>query len=153
MLDKNYRYSLTRIWDESKPKLLFIMLNPSIATADTDDPTIKKIVKFSDKWGYGGIYVGNLYAYISTNPKKMFKLSLDVRKGPENEKYLKDLISKSEKVVYAWGNGEQEPEWLKPLVKKPYVIELSTKGIPKHPLSRGKYAISPNATLKPYKRN
>ena len=69
-----YRYSLTRIWDNSKEKILFIMLNPSTADFKMDDPTIKKIVKFSDKWGYGGIYVGNLYAYISTNPKKMFKL-------------------------------------------------------------------------------
>ena len=96
----------------------------------------------------GGIYVGNLYAFKSPNPKVMYKKPLDIRKGPENEKYLKDLISKTDKVVYAWGNGEKEPEWLKPLVKKPYIIELSKYGIPKHPLYLKK-----ELTLKLYKRD
>ena len=145
--DYKYRYSLTRIWDNSKEKLLFIMLNPSTADYRTDDRTIQKIVRFADSWGYGGIYVGNLYAFRSTDPKIMFRLPMEERKGPENEKYLRDLISKTEKVVYAWGNGESEPEWLKSLVKKPYVIELSKYGIPKHPLYLRK-----DSTLKLYRK-
>ena len=145
--DLKYRYSLTRIWDESKERLLFIMLNPSKADDIEDDRTIQKIVRFADSWDYGGIYVGNLYAYRSTDPKIMFKLPMEERKGPENEKYLRDLISKTEKVVYAWGNGESEPEWLKSLVKNPYIIELSKYGIPKHPLYLRK-----DSTLKLYRK-
>lgn len=129
------------------------MLNPSTADGDDDDPTIKKIVNYADKWGYGGIYVGNLYAYRTSSPSKLKKLTDELeKKGPENEKYLRDLIFKTEKVVYAWGNGESEPEWLKSLVKNPYVIELSKYGIPMHPLSRGKNAIRPNATLQLYRK-
>ena len=91
-----YRYSLTRIWDNSKEKLLFIMLNPSTADGDGDDPTIEKIVNYADKWGYGGIYVGNLYAYRTSKPSKLKKLTDELeKKGPENEKYLRDLISKT----------------------------------------------------------
>ena len=35
--DRKYRYVLTRIWDETKPTVVFIGLNPSIADEETDD--------------------------------------------------------------------------------------------------------------------
>ena len=34
-----YRHELHRMWDEDRPKVLFIMLNPSTANAIHDDPT------------------------------------------------------------------------------------------------------------------
>jgi hypothetical protein len=34
----------------------------------------------------------------------------------------------------AWGNNQKEPEWLSSLVDAPYCIDISKKGIPKHPL-------------------
>ena len=40
--DKKHRYSLKRIWDDKKPKVLFIMLNPSLANSDQDDPIFHK---------------------------------------------------------------------------------------------------------------
>ena len=40
----------------------------------------------------------------------------------------------TELTVYAWGNNEKIPNWLKSIIKKPYYIELSKKGTPKHPL-------------------
>jgi hypothetical protein len=67
--DKLYRYQLSRIWDETKPKVLFIMLNPSTADADVDDPTIRRVINFAKSWNYGGVYVVNLYAFRSTDPK------------------------------------------------------------------------------------
>ena len=33
-----------------KPKVLFIMLNPSTADADVDDPTIRRVVNFAKSW-------------------------------------------------------------------------------------------------------
>jgi hypothetical protein len=130
--DGKYRYYLTRVWDYKKPTLLFIMLNPSIADSNNDDPTIRRVVDFAEYWGYGGIYVGNLYAFRSTDPKGLLKT--DDPKGPENEKNIKKIICKTEKVVYAWGHKKKEPEWLKELVETPYCIDVSKKGnIPKHP--------------------
>ena len=85
--DGKYRYYLTRVWDYKKPTLLFIMLNPSIADSNNDDPTIRRVVDFAEYWGYGGIYVGNLYAFRSTDPKGLLKT--DDSKGPENEKNIK----------------------------------------------------------------
>jgi hypothetical protein len=127
-----YRYQLSRIWDEAKPKVLFIMLNPSTADTINDDPTIRRIVKFSKSWGYGGLYVGNLYAFRSTDPKGL--LSTDDPIGPDNIPHIKTLLGLSERVIYAWGNNEREPDWLSELVDSPYCIDISKKGVPKHPL-------------------
>ena len=130
--DGQYRYQLSRVWDETKPKILFVMLNPSTADANIDDPTIRRVVNFSKSWGYGGVFVGNLYAFRSTNPKNL-KLANDPI-GPENITHIKTLLEKTDRVIYAWGNNRKEPEWLQKLVETPYCIDISKKGIPKHPL-------------------
>ena len=57
--DRKYRYVLSRIWDESKPLVVIIGLNPSTADEKDDDNTIKKCINFSKNWGYGGLYMLN----------------------------------------------------------------------------------------------
>ena len=130
--DNLYRYQLSRIWDESKPLILFIMLNPSTADADVDDPTIRRVIRFTTSWGYGGVYVANLYAFRSTDPKALKHTDDPV--GKENVSYITHLIGMASKVIYAWGNNQKEPSWLSELVQTPYCIDLSKNGIPKHPL-------------------
>ena len=130
--DNKYRYQLSRIWDEEKPMVLFIMLNPSTADADVDDPTIRRVVNFAKSWGYGGIYVGNLYAFRSSDPKTL--RDVDDPIGEDNIQHIQFLIGLTERVIYAWGNNKKEPEWLRDLVERPYCIDISKKGIPKHPL-------------------
>ena len=130
--DNIYRYQLSRIWDEEKPKILFIMLNPSTADEFVEDPTIRRIVNYAKDWGYGSVYVGNLYAFRSTDPKGLNSVEDPI--GPENITHIQTLIGLVDKVVYAWGNERKEPEWLKKLVDAPYCIDISKKGIPKHPL-------------------
>ena len=51
---ETYRYALTRVWDETAPKLLFIMLNPSTATELKNDPTIERCERRARALGYGG---------------------------------------------------------------------------------------------------
>lgn len=126
-----YRYQLWRIWDEKLPCVGFIMLNPSVADSKQDDPTIRRCINYAKSWGYGGIYVGNLYAYISTDPKQLKKVNDPV--GKLNAAHIMSVIGKSELVICAWGNNEKPPEYFKSLLKLHY-LELSIKGIPKHPL-------------------
>ena len=130
--DNIYRYQLSRIWSEEKPKILFIMLNPSTADALIDDPTIRRVINYAMSWGYCGVYVGNLYGFRSTDPKGLNIVEDPV--GPGNIENIKTLIGLVDKVVYAWGNERKEPEWLKECVHAPYCIDISKKGVPKHPL-------------------
>ncbi len=44
------------------------------------------------------------------------------------------MIAKAQCVVYAWGMGHGVPIWLSLLVNDPYVLGLSKKGVPRHPL-------------------
>ena len=130
--DNKYRYQLSRIWDDEKPKVLFIMLNPSTADADVDDPTIRRVVNFAKSWVYGGVFVGNLYAFRSTNPKSLRYTDNPI--GTDNIQHIQSLIGLVERVIYAWGNKKKEPDWLYSLVDSPYCIDVSKKGISKHPL-------------------
>lgn len=138
---QKYRYCLSRIWDESRPKVLFIMLNPSTADANNDDPTIRRCIGFAKMWGYGGLYVVNLFAYRATEPSELLKVHDPI--GLDNFQWLCKVDMLVDAAVCAWGNGtlvkrllKDRPEY-KPLkwIKKPlYYLELSKDGTPKHPL-------------------
>jgi len=100
---KKYRYSLLRKWDEGAT-LLFIMLNPSTADAEKDDPTVRKCITLAKKYGFGSLYIGNLYGFRATNPRDVLKLGLRDAEGPRNESMLRAMIQKSSKIIVAWGN-------------------------------------------------
>jgi hypothetical protein len=51
---KQYRYSITRTWDETKPYVVFIGLNPSYADAEQDDPTLGALYLVCSGAGNGG---------------------------------------------------------------------------------------------------
>lgn len=97
-----YRYSLGREWDTIKPKVCWVMLNPSIADADIDDPTIRRCIGYSRAWGYGGLWVVNIFAIKATNPAELYKVVDPV--GPFNNATILEHVDKSTLVVCAWGN-------------------------------------------------
>jgi len=100
-----YRYWLTRRWNEAKPLLPFIMLNPSTADADNDDPTIRRCISFADRDGFGGIAVINLFAFRATSPTDMKAAADPV--GPDNDywliRVLKSAVEQDKPVLAAWG--------------------------------------------------
>lgn len=59
--DDCYRYRLSRTWDKIQPHVLWVMMNPSVADHDGDDPTVAKCGRLARAWGYGDIYVGNTF--------------------------------------------------------------------------------------------
>ncbi len=81
-----YRYQLWRIWNEDKPLVLFVCLNPSTADARQDDPTIRRLTGFAYQLGYGGFYLGNLFAFRSTYPSDLPAANDPV--GPDNTNHL-----------------------------------------------------------------
>jgi hypothetical protein len=96
-----YRYQLWRVWDDSLPRVLFVMLNPSTADAETDDPTIRKCVKYAKAWGYGSLEVVNLFALRSTDPNKLLKHEAPIP-WPENDQYILESAYRSERIMAAW---------------------------------------------------
>ena len=130
--DKKYRYSLKRIWDNDKPKVLFIMLNPSLADNYQDDPTIRRLIKFAKLYGYGGFYVGNLFSYITPYPSEL--LDKDLMFSKKNIHEIKKMTGLIKDVVYGWGNYFEEPEWLKQIISNPKCFGKNKNKTPKHPL-------------------
>jgi len=136
--EPNYRYRLDRIWDEDKPLLGFIMLNPSTADAESNDPTISRCMKRAEQMGYGGIVVGNAYAYRSTDPKKL-KLVGDAI-GPDNDKHLLQIMKDCHEVIVAWGahakigRAKKICDLAYSIGKQLYCLALTGKGHPQHPL-------------------
>jgi len=133
--DKNYRYALWRIWDHRLKLIMFIMLNPSTADEKKNDPTIHKCITYAKRWGYGGILIGNLYAFRSTNPLALNFESNPV--GPDCDFYLSEMIKHVDLKIAAWGNNgitKGRTDKVKSLMGKLHYLELSKSGNPKHPL-------------------
>ena len=129
--DRQERFSLSRIWDLNKPKILYIMLNPSYADDEFDDPTIRRLIFFSKKFKYGGFYVANLFTQITPYPK-FLNIESSIQKN--NLKVINDLVLKSKTIVYAWGNLVSEPKELMKLIERPLCFGINKNGTPKHPL-------------------
>jgi hypothetical protein len=143
-----YRFRLWRIWDDSLPKVLWYMHNPSKADADLDDPTIRRCIQFSKDWGYGGLYVGNLFPYRATDPKELIKISYWTVTHPiENGNHIRDMerlctlhiMAFGNPILKAWGPDLSVPELID---EKWHYLKLTKSGNPCHPLYL-------NSTLKP----
>lgn len=134
-----YRYWLKRLWDERAPECAFIMLNPSTADANKDDPTIRRVMGFAESWGFGGVNVYNLFAYRATDPSDLRDASeagIDVI-GPENDGWLHQ-IPREAVIVAAWGEGGRYMQ-RGLAVRKMFLGRLSKLGAtlgghPRHPL-------------------
>lgn len=103
--DGLYRYRLWRSWDQYAPHMVFIMLNPSTADAEVDDPTIRRCMGFAKREACGGIDVINLYALRATKPIHL--LDHPDPEGPENDETWEQVLTAADgpigPVVAAWG--------------------------------------------------
>jgi hypothetical protein len=141
--DKVYRYSLSRVWDNSKPYVLFVGLNPSTADENKDDPTIRKCINYAKYWGYGGLRMANLFAFRATLPIDLKQANKPV--GIDNDRHIKSLSKGADMIVIAWGNDGsylgRDKEVLK-LIKSPMCLNINKSRQPSHPLYQKKI-ISP----------
>lgn len=137
---EGYRYKLTRDSELSDPRqgpVLFIMLNPSTADAETDDPTIRRCRRFAKDWGCAGLVVGNLYALRSPDPSNLWRSKDPI--GLDNDYWLSRLVLEHELIVCAWGANakiNRVNAFKKMISNSSRVMCLGTtnNGAPKHPL-------------------
>lgn len=133
-----YRYLLWRQWS-TEPSVLWIMLNPSTADETVEDPTIRRCVGFARQWGFGGIYVANLFALRSTSPHLLYDHSDPV--GPRNDGVISFRAKVHGKVACAWGvhgafrdRGKQVIDLVRRVGGRPVHLGLTKAGHPRHPL-------------------
>lgn len=147
-----YRYRLFRQWaDSPRMPILWVMLNPSTADASIDDPTIKRCMAFSQRWGYGAMWVGNLFAFRSTDPSVLRGMSARHALGAENEQHLWGMASESALTVCAWGapggrgSAVRAQHYTSP--GGLWCIGRTKHGSPTHPLARGRHRVPDDARL------
>jgi hypothetical protein len=120
---------------------VFVGLNPSTADANTDDPTIRRMVGFARQHCAGWLLVVNLFAFVATKPRTLrdeLKMGIDVV-GPENDAYLRDALWHPDALaVAAWGAIHHTLRWRVDEVARlaPPLLCLGTTkaGHPRHPL-------------------
>lgn len=129
-----YRFALWRIWDETRPMIMFIGLNPSTANGSTDDPTIRRVVRFAKDWGAGGVYMMNLFTLVTPNPK-------DLLAHPDpafgNDGWLDKISDLCNGVIFAWGNFKEAKSKAEEVIAKfpdAYCLKKNKNGTPIHPL-------------------
>lgn len=117
---------------------LFIGLNPSTADHRTNDPTVRRCIDYTLRWGYGVLVVCNIFALRSTDPKGLYRVEDPV--GPENDRHLVQNVAEADLVVCAWGNhgklhgrGDRVRELIEPHADL-YCFGVTGPGYPKHPL-------------------
>jgi hypothetical protein len=131
---RKYRYALWRIWDESKPLVMFIGLNPSTANEVKTDPTITRVRAFAERWGCGGFYMMNLFALVSPYPKDLARSDDPVG---DNDGWLERIAPKCARIIFAWGNfHETKMREDKIIAMFPHAeaLIINQNGSPRHPL-------------------
>ncbi len=104
-----YRYRLERPDVFGDTSTAVIMVNPSTADAENDDATIRKLKGFRDRYGWGHLLVGNLFAYRATDVRELATVSDPV--GPENDHHLDAIFREAQRVVFAWGPVSKQPKF------------------------------------------
>ncbi|WP_029458196.1 DUF1643 domain-containing protein [Solidesulfovibrio alcoholivorans] len=137
VINGSYRYLLTRSWGGDPREICWIMLNPSVADATADDPTIRRVRGFSEAWSFGGFTVVNLFAGIQTDPTKICGICDPV--GPENDDYIARAARGAQRIVCAWGAGCPWPHRPKAVIgmllgAPLYCLGTTRGGSPRHPL-------------------
>jgi hypothetical protein len=130
-----YRYKLWRIWDESKPKAMCIGLNPSTANANKNDQTISYLIKMLKILGYGGFYMMNLFAWISSKPDDLLTCADALG---DNDNKLNEVEAICDDVIVCWGGFKQANDRIKevlPRYPNAKCFGITDKGKPFHPLA------------------
>lgn len=133
---ESYRYVLTRAnVGTGNGICVFIGLNPSTATHEIDDPTIRRCIRFTKDWGFNTYVMLNAYAFRSTDPAGL-KTTSDPA-GAENDEFLRKYGERASLIVAAWGvhcSWNRATDVCRMIGRKIHCLGKTKAGAPKHPL-------------------
>lgn len=104
-----YRHLLTRDWTaygiggaQERPRVVWIGMNPSTATAEVDDPTMIRVRGFTERFGYSSYAMCNVMDYRTTNPS--FLTSASVNPCSSNNLFaIFKACEDAKLIIAAWG--------------------------------------------------
>lgn len=145
-ITSDFRYHLWRCWGGAGSRsVCFVMLNPSTADSNDDDPTLTRIIGFAKSWGFGSLDVVNLYAYRATSPETLRSAGFPV--GEWTDQKIAAVLSRdlsqggyADKVVVGWGTNAQRHradavlKTIRGAGFEPHALKVSKLGAPWHPL-------------------
>lgn len=115
----------------------FVLLNPSTADAERDDPTLRRCKGFARRLAFARLQIVNLFAYRATDPFDLREAADPV--GPENDGWVEQTCRNADLVIAGWGvhggwhgRDRQVAEMLKPLELR--CLGVTRDGAPRHPL-------------------
>jgi len=135
-----YRYRLSRMTMSpfrGVRRVCWIMLNPSTADGVNDDPTIRRVLGFSESWGCTHVDVVNLYALRATDPKDLCAHADPI--GPENDDWIRKTAEGAHLTVAAWGahktaSGDRIQRVWNCAGHNLWCLGVTKRGAPRHPL-------------------
>lgn len=119
----------------------FVMLNPSKADHNRNDPTVKRTIGYATAWGYRDLLVANAFAWRATDPDELLPLTAAQAIGASNDRAIAAIASLADLVVCGWGNdgdlhdrGTAVRVIIERAGKVPHILKLTKTGQPGHPL-------------------
>lgn len=138
--NKKHRFALWRLWNPDKPLIMFIGMFPKAANENEDDDQITAAINMAKGWGYGGIYIMNLFSKIAASRKDLFG-----EKNNINDVYLDNTAAQCKDIVFVWGRGNTNGRAGEVIKKFPnaYSLGLNKDGTPKQINKTGNKYIQP----------
>ncbi|WP_458095736.1 DUF1643 domain-containing protein [Roseomonas sp. WA12] len=142
--DGRYRTVLERRWDGlpfgSPGVCAWIMMNPSTADEQVDDPTVRRARDFTRRWGFGAMVVLNAFALRATKPTMLLEVEDPI--GPGNDQAIADWAARADRLVVAWGlppkplrrRATELAAILARAGAQPLALKVTADGQPGHPL-------------------
>lgn len=101
--DGKRRFSLKKVWDESKPSMAVVMMCPSSSGEVAVDTSTGLVLSNCYRLGYGSVTIVNLFATIND-----FSLKHSTSDDAENMEAILKAAEAAACVVFAAGTGKQK---------------------------------------------
>jgi hypothetical protein len=134
-----YRWRLSETWTPGRAKVMFLLMNPSVADVVYADPTLRRTGNFARSWGYGGQLIGNVAGFRITNSKALTRIPHAI--GLDNHRHIMAMQGEADIVVLGFGSLPPKlRSWAQALVaelagiRTLYALRVGAAGDPYHPL-------------------
>jgi hypothetical protein len=98
--DRLYRHRLDRWWGDG-PRVGWLMLNPSAAGEENDDPTVRKCTGFTARWGFTGFSVINCFDLVLTDSRQLPREPYVC--SERNATVIDEVANYVDLLIVAWG--------------------------------------------------